>query len=113
MGKGTNFDKEKLQLAADDLVRLKTILESSTSLKHISEASDIRSDVSGLEDSNGGWAYLAGQVSDVATTVSQYVQQLQQTAAAVHRAMEASIGTLTGADTDSRSTVNQSSPYGG
>ncbi|HEY3715194.1 MAG TPA: hypothetical protein VGL39_11760 [Jatrophihabitantaceae bacterium] len=108
MGTGTSFDPNILDDACDALTRIDTIIKDSASLKNINEDSSITSDVSGLDDTKGGWKYVDDQVSGVGTTVAQYVTDLHTTAGQVHQAMQASINTLTGADTSSASTVTQS-----
>jgi hypothetical protein len=108
MGQGTSFDPDVLQDACDDLTRIDTIIKASTSLSNMGDASSIAGDIGGLDDKNGGWGYLGGQVSDVGASVSKYVGDLQQAAGQVYQAMQASINTLTGADTSSATTITQS-----
>jgi hypothetical protein len=106
MAKTTNFNKDLLAQAAADLVRVNTTSTSSTALKNKDEAGEINSDISGLDDKNGGWSFVSTEVSNVGTSVSQYVGLLQTAVQQVHSAMQASIGTLTQADTDSKTGVN-------
>jgi hypothetical protein len=108
MGSGTSFDPDILQDAADDLARIDTIIKDSTSLSNMSKASSIQEDVSSMDDTKGGWQYVSDQMSGVATAVSNHVSDLKTIAGQVHQAMQASIDTLKGADTDNASTVNQS-----
>jgi hypothetical protein len=108
MGQGTSFDPDILEDACNDLTRIDTIIKASTSLSNMGDASTIAGDIGGLDDTNGGWGYVGGQVTDVAQSVSKYVSDLQQAAGQVHEAMQASIDTLKGADASSATTVNQS-----
>ena len=108
MGQRTSFDPDILEDACNDLTRIDTIIKASTSLSNMGDASTIAGDIGGLDDKNGGWGYVGGQVTDVAQSVSKYVSDLQQAAGQVHEAMQASIDTLQGADSSSATTVTRS-----
>jgi hypothetical protein len=110
MGKGTNFDPDILEDAYKELAKIPTTLSASRSMRNIGQASSIREDVSAMDDKLGGWSFLGDQVSTTAEAVQNYVTQLTQLAAKVHDAMRASIDTLTGADTDSRTDVTNAGP---
>jgi hypothetical protein len=109
MGTGTNFNPDILEEAYSALAQIPSTITASRSMRNLAEVSEIHSDISAMDDKNGGWTFLGEQVSGVTSAVSQYVTQLQQAASQVNAAMRASIDTLQGADTSTKKTLQSPS----
>ncbi|KQY56336.1 MULTISPECIES: hypothetical protein [unclassified Nocardioides] len=96
-----------LEEAYEALARIPGIIDGDThGLGSMDDSAEIMSDM-GLSDSEGGWSYLGGEVSDVTNAVKIHVGNLRTKAAEVHAAMRSTIDTLHGTDKANEQAANQ------
>ena len=108
VGNVTNLNKTELEQAVQHLQAIATLVTYNQSLSNMQTASDISADTSGMDDDKGGWSYLSEQVNATAATVAKVLQNLSQVAASTQAAMQASVGSITGTDSDNAKVVNNS-----